>query len=188
VTRLIFLGPPGAGKGTQAVKLAQSFGLAHISTGDMLRANVAQNTSLGEKAKGYMDRGELVPDALILDMVRERLSQPDTKAGWILDGFPRNVNQAGFLDELLLEINQACDRVVNLDVGDEVLIARLVSRGQQQGRSDDNEETIRRRLVVYRDQTAPLIDYYTERQQLVVVNGDQPMEEVTAQLHKFIQD
>ncbi len=188
MTRLIFLGPPGAGKGTQAVKLAQACGLAHISTGDMLRAHVAQKTPLGEKAKGYMDRGELVPDGLILDMVRERLSQPDTKPGWILDGFPRNVNQAGFLDQLLAEIEQGCDRVVNLDVPDEVLISRLVLRGKEQGRSDDNEDTIRRRLQVYRDQTAPLIDYYTQRQQLVVVNGDQSMQEVTTQLQKVIQD
>ncbi|MBD2042386.1 adenylate kinase [Microcoleus sp. FACHB-672] len=183
MTRLIFLGPPGAGKGTQAHLLAELCHIPHISTGDILRACVAEKTPLGEKAQGYMDRGELVPDELILEMVRERLGQPDAIAGWILDGFPRNVTQATFLDKLLQELEQHSDRVVNLDVPDAVLVERMLSRG----RKDDNEETIRRRLEVYREQTAPLIDYYSGQQQLVSVNGNQSMEEVTAALKQLIE-
>lgn len=134
-----------------------------------------------------MDKGELVPDRLLLDMMRERLSQADALAGWILDGFPRNVSQASFLDELLEEMDQVCSRVVNLEVPDEVLVARMLSRGIKEGRKDDNEETIRRRLEVYRQQTAPLIDFYSERQQLVSVNGNLSMEEVTAELKQVIR-
>ncbi|MBW4491882.1 MAG: adenylate kinase [Oscillatoria princeps RMCB-10] len=186
MARLIFLGPPGAGKGTQAHKLAELCEIPHISTGDMLRSNVAQQTALGQKAQAFMDRGELVPDRLILDMMRERLSQADALAGWILDGFPRNVSQASFLDELLQEMDQVCERVVNLEVPDEVLVARMLSRGLKEGRKDDNEETIRRRLEVYRQQTAPLIDFYRERQQLVSVNGNLSMELVTAELKQVI--
>lgn len=152
----------------------------------MLRSNVAQQTSLGQKAQAFMDRGELVPDGLILDMMRARLSQADAKAGWILDGFPRNVSQASFLDLLLEEMDQVCERVVNLEVPDEVLVARMLSRGIKEGRKDDNEETIRRRLEVYRQQTAPLIDFYKEREQLVSVNGNLSMELVTAELKQVI--
>ena len=133
-----------------------------------------------------MDKGELVPDGLILDMMRERLSQADAKVGWILDGFPRNVSQASFLDELLEEMDQVCERAVNLEVPDQILVARMLGRGIKEGRKDDNEETIRRRLEVYRQQTAPLIDFYRERQQLVSVNGNLSMEEVTAELKQVI--
>lgn len=152
----------------------------------MLRSNVAGQTDLGQKAQAFMDRGELVPDGLILDMMRARLSQADAKAGWILDGFPRNVSQASFLDLLLEEMDQVCERVVNLDVPDEVLVARMLSRGLKEGRKDDNEETIRRRLEVYRQQTAPLIDFYSERLQLVSVNGNLSVELVTAELKQVI--
>jgi adenylate kinase len=186
VARLIFLGPPGAGKGTQAHKLAELCEIPHISTGDILRSNVAQQTPLGQKAQAFMDKGELVPDGLILDMMRERLSQADAKVGWILDGFPRNVSQASFLDELLEEMDQVCERAVNLEVPDQILVARMLGRGIKEGRKDDNEETIRRRLEVYRQQTAPLIDFYRERQQLVSVNGNLSMEEVTAELKQVI--
>lgn len=133
-----------------------------------------------------MDKGELVPDGLILDMMRERLSQADAKVGWILDGFPRNVSQASFLDRLLEEMDQVCERAVNLEVPDQILVARMLGRGLKEGRKDDNEETIRRRLEVYRQQTAPLIDFYRERQQLVSVNGNLSMEEVTAELKQVI--
>ncbi|BAU42172.1 adenylate kinase [Leptolyngbya sp. O-77] len=150
--------------------------------GDILRAAVASGTELGQKAQSYMDRGELVPDALILDLVRDRLSQPDAQEGWILDGFPRNVEQAKFLDELLAEIEQSCDCVVNLEVPDEVLVARLLGRG----RTDDNEEVIRTRLAVYRNQTAPLIDFYRDRQQLVSIDGNQSIEHVGAALRQLI--
>lgn len=182
MVRLIFLGPPGAGKGTQAQTLAQAQKIPHISTGDILRAAVAQKTQLGQKAQGYMDAGELVPDQLILEMVRERLSQADVKAGWILDGFPRTVTQATFLDDLLQDMQQTYDRVINIDAPDEVLVTRLLGRG----RKDDAEEVVRNRLAVYRQQTAPLIDFYGERNQLVYVNGDQPVEAVMAAIQQTI--
>ncbi|MEM9908660.1 MAG: adenylate kinase [Cyanobacteria bacterium P01_D01_bin.44] len=182
MTRLIFLGAPGAGKGTQAQFLSEECDVPHISTGDILRSAVAEQTELGKKAQSYMDAGELVPDDLILDLIRERLGQEDSANGWILDGFPRNVPQANFLDELLDKIQQPCDFVLNLDVPDEVLVARLLSRG----RADDNEAVIRNRLVVYREQTQPLIDFYRNRQQLVSVDGNQPMEAVTTDLKHII--
>lgn len=182
MARLIFLGPPGAGKGTQAALVAESCGIPHISTGEILRSAVSQRTDLGVKAKGYMDRGELVPDQLILDMVRDRLAQPDTAHGWILDGFPRNVPQAEFLDLLLNDIGQSYTHVVNLDVPDEVLVARLLSRG----RADDSEDVIRNRLHVYREQTAPLIDFYQKRQHLVSIDGNQSVETVTSSLKQVV--
>lgn len=181
-TRLIFLGPPGAGKGTQAQTLAESCKIPHISTGDILRNEVAQGTPLGIQAKSYQEKGELVPDQLILDMVSQRLSQSDAQSGWILDGFPRNVAQAKFLDELLEKLHQKCDRVINLEVPDEIIVNRLLGRG----RPDDTEQVIRRRLEVYREQTAPLIDYYSQRQQLVSVQGNQSMAEVTEDLKKSV--
>lgn len=187
MTRLIFLGPPGAGKGTQAKQLSDNCQVPHISTGDILRAAVAQQTELGKKAQFYMDAGELVPDELILNMIRERLTAEDALKGWILDGFPRNVEQAAFLDELLQEINQPFECVVNLEVPDEVIISRLVQRGQQEGRSDDTEATIRHRLEVYRERTEPLIDFYRSRQQLVSVDGNQPVKKVTEDLLKVVQ-
>lgn len=180
--RLIFLGPPGAGKGTQAKTLADLLNIPHISTGDILRQAMRERSPLGIQAQGYVDRGELVPDQLVLDMVEERLAQPDTQSGWILDGFPRNVSQAGFLDQLLQKLNQASARVVNLEVPDDILVARLLERGRQ----DDSEEVIRRRLEVYREQTAPLIDFYGDRQQLTSVNGNQTLEEVTAEVKKAL--
>lgn len=182
MARLIFLGPPGAGKGTQAQILAQDRQIPHISTGDILRAAVAQQTPLGKQAKGYMDRGELVPDALILDLIQDRLSYDDTVNGWILDGFPRNVNQATFLEELLSELNQNADRVLNLAVPDEVLVSRLLERK----RRDDNESTIRRRLEVYHRDTVPVVDFYRQRETLKIINGDRTMEEVTQQLYEAI--
>ena len=187
MTRLIFLGPPGAGKGTQAKQLSQSCEVPHISTGDILRAAVANGTELGKKAQFYMDAGELVPDELIINLIRERLTADDASSGWILDGFPRNVEQAAFLDELLQEIQQPFDCVVNLEVPDEVIVSRLVQRGTQEGRSDDTEETIRHRLEVYREQTEPLTDFYRNRQQLVSVDGNQPVDDVTEDLAKVVQ-
>ncbi len=182
MARLIFLGAPGAGKGTQAKVLAEFSHIPHISTGDILREAVAHTTPLGQKAQSFMDRGELVPDQLVIELMRERLSHPDAKAGWILDGFPRTVAQATFLDELLAEINQPYDRAVNLEVPDDVLVARLLGRG----RKDDTEEVIRKRLQVYREQTAPLIDFYESRHKLVSINGNVPPDEVTAELKKFV--
>lgn len=183
MTRLIFLGPPGAGKGTQAQAIAKEHSIPHVSTGDILRSAVADKTVLGLKAQSYMDAGELVPDQLILDLVHDRLSYDDVKAGWILDGFPRTAMQATFLDALLAEIHQSCDYVINFDVPDDVLVARLLSRG----RKDDVEEVIRHRLKVYRDQTAPLIAFYRDRQQLVSINGNQPIAEIASELRQLIE-
>ncbi|MEZ2236579.1 adenylate kinase [Microcoleus sp.] len=188
--QLIFMGPPGAGKGTQAQLLAALWKIPHISTGDILRACVVAKTPLGEKAKAYMDAGELVPDGLLMDIVQERMNQPDAKAGWILDGFPRTVPQAAFFDTLLCDVpgggpksgKDCALRAVNLDVPDNILVTRLLSRGRQ----DDNEQTIRRRLQVYREQTEPLIEFYRDREQLVAVDGDRSMQEVTAQLQQVL--
>ena len=180
--RLIFLGPPGAGKGTQAQILSDSNQIPHVSTGDILRAAVAQETPLGKQAKGYMDRGELVPDALILDLIQDRLSYDDTANGWILDGFPRNVNQAAFLEELLAKLEQNADCVLNLQVPDEVLVTRLLERK----RKDDNETTIRRRLEIYHQDTVPVIDFYQQRETLKTIDGDRSMEEVSQQLREAI--
>jgi adenylate kinase len=188
--QLIFMGPPGAGKGTQAQILAALWKIPHISTGDILRACVVAKTALGLQAKAYMDAGELVPDQLLMDIIQERMNQPDANAGWILDGFPRTVAQAAFFDTLLCDVSGAggksgkdCDiRAVNLDVPDNILVTRLLSRGRQ----DDNEETIRRRLQVYREQTEPLIEFYSVREQLVAVDGDRDTELVTAELHQAL--
>lgn len=188
--QLIFMGPPGAGKGTQAQLLASLWNIPHISTGDILRASVVAKTALGQKAQSYMDAGDLVPDQLLMDIVQERMNQPDASAGWILDGFPRTVPQAAFFDQLLCDVPGAgpksgkdCAlRAVNLDVPDNVLVTRLLSRGRQ----DDNEQTIRHRLQVYREQTEPLIEFYRDRQQLVAVDGDRSMAEVTAELQQAL--
>lgn len=177
-TRLIFLGPPGAGKGTQAQILAEDCKIPHISTGEILRKAISEKTALGIKAQGFVDRGELVPDNLILDLIRERLQQLDAANGWILDGFPRNVSQAEFLGTLLAELEQSCDFAINLEVSDDVLMDRLLGRG----RKDDNRSTIARRLEVYHEQTAPVIHFYKSQDALKSVDGDRPMDEVTEAL------
>ncbi len=182
MTRVIFLGPPGAGKGTQAKTLADHWQVPHISTGDILRSAIKAETLLGVKAKSFVDSGQLVPSELVQDMVEERLQQPDTSSGWILDGFPRTVEQAAFLDNLLKKTNLGGAMVINLDVPDGVVIGRLLERG----RRDDTEEVIRRRLEIYRSETTPLIDYYGDRKQLVVINGNQSPSKVTSNLKDLI--
>lgn len=177
-TGFIFLGPPGSGKGTQAQRLAQQLQIPHISTGEMLREAIANATPLGQKAQSYVDQGELVPDELLLDLIRERLQQNDAQKGWILDGFPRNVNQAEFLAQLLTQVDQFDECVISLEVPDQVIIERLLQRG----RKDDQEATIRRRLDVYQEQTAPVIEYYRQRDKLHRVNGDQTLDQVSASL------
>jgi adenylate kinase len=170
--RLLLVGPPGAGKGTQAVQLADRLGVAHISTGDLFRASLAASTPLGVEAKRYMDAGELVPDEVTVAMVRDRLAEPDAADGFILDGFPRTVPQAQTLDGLLAEWGWELDAVVELVVADEVVVQRLLGRG----RSDDTEDVIRRRQQVYRDATAPLLDFYRDR--LVTVDAVGGVEEI----------
>lgn len=165
--RIILLGAPGSGKGTQGQRLMERLGIPQISTGDLLRAAVAAGTELGRKAKATMDTGQLVADEVVIGMIRERLSQPDAVKGFILDGFPRTRPQAAALDELLAEIGQPLNKVINLDVKDEEIVQRLLARG----RADDNEATIRKRLQVYAEQTHPLLDYYRGRQLLAVVPG-----------------
>jgi len=179
---LIFLGPPGAGKGTQAAIIAEQFSIPHISTGEILRNAIASGTPLGQKAQDYVNKGELVPDHLLLDLIRDRLGQDDAQSGWILDGFPRNLSQAQFLDGLLLEMSQSCDCVLNLQVDENLLIERLLSRGRQ----DDSEETIRRRLTVYQEQTAPVIGYYQNQGNLHTIDGNPALEAVTATLTSVI--
>ena len=181
--RLIFLGPPGAGKGTQAKLIAQQGQIAHISTGDILREAIAGQTSLGIQAQAHVDAGELVPDILVMAIMRERLGQPDTEKGWILDGFPRTVSQAEALDQLLSILNQPHPQVVYFNVDSEVLVKRMLGRG----RLDDNEETIYRRLEVYQAQTAPLIDFYQRRHCLKTVDGNLSVAEVTRRLHSELQ-
>lgn len=180
--RLIFLGPPGAGKGTQAQILSENHQIPHVSTGDILRSAVAQQTPLGKQAQDYMNRGELVPDALILDLIKDRLSYEDAVSGWILDGFPRNVNQAAFLEDLLAKLKQSADCVLNLEVPDEILVERLLARK----RKDDNESIIRRRLEVYHQDTVPVINFYQQKEILQTIDGNQTMIEVTKSLSEAI--
>ena len=179
---LIFLGPPGSGKGTQAQELSQELNIPHISTGEMLREAIAKQTPLGQKAQAYVDKGELVPDELLLGLIEERLNEEDAQKGWILDGFPRNVAQAEFLDKLLHKLAKFSEQAINLDVPDEVIIERLLLRG----RKDDNEETIRRRLEVYREKTQPVLDYYRQQDRLSSVDGNLELPEVTKQLKAVV--
>lgn len=171
--RLVLVGPPGAGKGTQAVRLAERLDVPHISTGDLFRANLTRETPLGLAAKRYMDAGELVSDEVTVGMVRERLAEDDAAKGFILDGFPRTVAQAHALSELLHAAGNELDAVVALEVPEDVLVKRLLSRG----RADDSEDVIRRRLEVYHAETAPLIEHY--RDQLVTVDAVGEIEEIT---------
>jgi adenylate kinase len=180
--RLLFLGPPGAGKGTQAALLAERHQLLHLSTGDLLRAEVRAGTALGQEAEAVMARGELVSDALVLAIVRSRLE--GHTGGWLLDGFPRNLAQAEALDDLLAELDQRIERVLLLELEDGVLIQRLLSRG----RADDNEAVIRNRLVVYQEQTAPLIDHYRQLGLLCSVEASGTVEAIAERIVASLTD
>lgn len=176
--RLVLLGAPGSGKGTQAAKLKQHLQVPHISTGDLLRAEVAAGTPLGLEAKVIMARGDLVSDEILLGMLEERFSRPDTANGFILDGYPRNLAQAAALDKLLQRIRQPMDFALQLDVDNELLIERIAGRAKAEGRDDDHPDSVRKRLQVYDQQTAPVIEFYRQHGQLTVVDGVGSLDEV----------
>ena len=204
---IVLLGAPGAGKGTQAQKLVEEFGVAHISTGDLLRAAVKAGTKRGVKAKSYMDNGQLVPDKLVVDLVTERLDADDAQKGFILDGFPRNTAQAVTLDSALAEMGRSLDAALLVDVKPDVIVKRLSSRrtckecgytapagvdscpscgGEMYQRDDDKPETIQKRLDVYENQTAPLVEYYRGKELLKSVDGDRPVDEVYADVKELL--
>jgi adenylate kinase len=186
-TRLLLLGPPGAGKGTQAQLLVKRLGVPQVSTGDMLRAAVAAGTPVGRSAKGYMDRGELVPDSVVIGVAEERLGQPDAKRGFVLDGFPRTPAQAEALDQLLGRLGTPLQRCVHLMVDEEALVARLARRSGIEGRADDDEATVRNRMRVYREQTRPLVDYYAGRGLLREVDGLGSVDEVSGRVAEALR-
>ncbi|MGH3880093.1 MAG: adenylate kinase [Actinophytocola sp.] len=182
MTRLVLVGPPGAGKGTQAKALSERLAIPHISTGDLFRAHIGDGTELGRRVKQYLDDGDLVPDEITNQLVEERLAEPDTDAGFLLDGFPRNVGQADVLSKVLAESDKKLDAVVQLQVDEEAVVGRLLARG----RADDNEDVIRNRQRVYRAETAPLLDYY--RDILVKVDGVGEVEEITTRVLTALRD
>ncbi len=184
--RLLLIGPPGAGKGTQAAQLAQHFEIPAISTGDIFRENVRNQTPLGVEAKAYMDRGEYVPDTLTNALVRDRLNKEDAKRGFLLDGYPRTIDQVSELDYILQESGKKLDVVVQLTADGDELLRRLSGRALEQGRSDDTPEVIKRRLDVYDEQTAPLIDVYVSRGVVAKIDGLGEITEVTARIIEAI--
>jgi adenylate kinase len=179
VTRLLLIGTPGAGKGTQALRLSQTFDIPAISTGDIFRHNVKNETELGKLAKAYMDRGEYVPDSLTNELVRDRLLQTDAADGFLLDGYPRTADQVAELDDILAEKSQHLDAVVMLSADVDEVVRRLLNRAIEQGRADDTEEVIRHRLEVYEEQTAPLISVYAARDLVITVDGLGEVSDVT---------
>jgi len=185
--RIVLLGAPGSGKGTQAALLVKELNLPHISTGVVLRSAASAGSELGLKAKTVMDRGELVSDDIMLDLIKERLSQPDVENGFILDGYPRNIAQAGALDELLGHLGQPVDEALQIDVDIEVLINRIAKRAAQDGRSDDAEEAVRNRMKVYSAQTAPVVEYYARQGLLSRVLGDGTIEEIFQRIKGVLQ-
>jgi len=184
---LVLLGPPGSGKGTQAARLTATYGIPQIATGDILRAAVEAGTPLGQQVKAYLDRGELVPDSLVVDIIRHRLAEPDSQNGFILDGFPRTVPQAEALDTLLTELQRPLDAVLYLQVDRQSLLDRLGHRAEVDQRSDYRPEIIAHRIDVFLDQTAPLIDYYRRQSKLRLIDGTRPSDEVAAAIDEVIR-
>ena len=184
--RVIFLGPPGSGKGTQARLLARRLGVPAISTGDMLRDAVRLGTPLGRRAKGIMDAGELVPDEIVIGLIEERIAAPDARGGFLLDGFPRTLEQARALGRLLQGNGASLDAVINLLVPEEALLTRMVGRASLEGRSDDRPETVRERLRVYREKTEPLVEHYREAGLLADVPGDGEIQQVAERIDRAL--
>jgi len=188
LTRLLLIGPPGAGKGTQAARLAEAYGIPAISTGDIFRSNVRDETPLGKLAKTYMDAGDNVPDSLTNDLIRHRLEEQDAEDGFLLDGYPRTTDQVRELDEFLAGHGAALDAVLELVADPDVVVERLRKRAIEQGRSDDDESVVRHRMDVYREQTAPLIDIYDGRNVLVKIDAIGAPDEVTARITEALAD
>ena len=176
--RIVLLGAPGSGKGTQATLMAKELGIPHISTGVLLRAAVAAGSDLGKKAKKVMDRGELVSDDIVLGLIEERLGAADARKGFILDGYPRNLGQAKSLDGLLKRMGRPVEEALQIDVDQELLVKRIAARAAKEGRSDDTEETVRNRMQVYAEQTAPVVGYYERKGVLTRVLGEGTIDEV----------
>jgi adenylate kinase len=182
MSRLLIIGAPGAGKGTQAEFIAKAFGIPAISTGDIFRHNVKNETELGKQAKAFMDRGEYVPDSLTNDLVRDRLSHDDAQGGFLLDGYPRTAEQVVELDSILADAGTKLDAVIQLTADTEEVVRRLLGRALEQGRADDTEDVIRRRLEVYEEQTAPLISVYAQRGLVLMIDGLGEVNDVTARI------
>lgn len=186
--RLLIMGLPGAGKGTQAVAVADRLGIPTISTGEIFRENIREQTPLGKQAQPYLDAGEYVPDEVTDAMVRDRLAKPDAHHGFLLDGYPRTLAQAETLDTILAEQGHPLERVIELVVDTEEVVKRLVRRGQEEGRSDDSEDVIRRRLQIYTEQTTPLLELYEQHGVLVRVDGEGDLEVVTERVLAAVED
>jgi adenylate kinase len=187
-TRLLLIGPPGAGKGTQALELSRAFGVPAVSTGDIFRANVKNETPLGLLAKSFMDAGNNVPDSLTNDLITDRLADEDCARGFLLDGYPRTTDQVRHLDDFLATHDSALNVVVELLAEPDVVVERLRKRALDQGRSDDDEAVVRHRLEVYSEQTAPLIDVYTDRGLVVAIDGIGEISEVTGRIMTALED
>jgi adenylate kinase len=183
---IVMLGAPGAGKGTQAVRIAETHGIPHISTGEMLRAAIAAGSEMGQKVKGIVESGALVPDELIVEVIRERLSQPDAQNGFVLDGFPRTIGQAEALDALLAELGRPLKIVLELELAEETAVERMLGRAADQGRADDTPEVIKNRFEVYRRQTEPLSNYYRSTGILVAVDSSPGMDEVFVEIERVL--
>ena len=188
MTRLLLIGPPGAGKGTQAERLAIAYGVPAISTGDIFRANVSQGTELGVQAKAFMDQGQYVPDSLTNDLVRSRLNEPDAQQGFLLDGYPRTAAQVDELDGILAGTGHTLDVVVQIVADTDEIVTRLSKRALEQGRSADTEDVIRHRFDVYEEQTAPLVTIYSDRGLVVTVDGLGEVDEVTSRITRALDE
>ena len=184
---ILLLGPQGAGKGTQGKLIAAEHGIPHVATGDMLRAAMADGSELGRRVKPIYDAGQLVPDELMIELIRERLGQDDARDGFVLDGFPRTMRQAEALDEMLREIGRELDVVLELQLADEVGRARMLKRAAAEGRADDTPEAIDERLRLYHQETEPLIEYYRSRGNLVGIHAEQPIPEVFAEIQRTLE-